>query len=129
MEDSQGNPLTVDLNDTNYTPICDWIKCTYTCKPVVDFATLKEDTSTYDLYAARFAEQHMIARLKSYFKDQTWTTWADIQKIFADIPKQTLLSLLMLAVNNPSIVFKNNGIDGRLIFRNNLFLFCQIGKD
>lgn len=123
MEDSQGNPLTVDLNDTNYTPICDWIKCTYTCKPKVDFATLKEDTSTYDLYAARFAEQHMIARLKSYFKDQTWTTWADIQKIFADIPKQTLMSLLMRTVNNPSIVFKNNGIDGRLIFRNNLFLF------
>jgi len=123
MEDSQGNPLTVDLNDKPYTPICDWIKCTYKCKPTVDFATLKEDISTYDLYAARFAEQHMITRLKAYFKQQTWTTWADIQKIFADIPKQTLLSLLMRVVNNPSVIFNNNGIEGHLIFRNNLFLF------
>ena len=123
MEDSQGNPVIVDLNDKPYTPICDWIKCTYKCKPTVDFATLKEDTSTYDLYAARFEEQRMIARLKSYFKDQAWTTWEDIQKIFKDIPKQTLLSLLMRCINNPSIVFKNNGIEGRLIFRNNLFLF------
>ena len=123
MEDSQGNPLTVDLNDKPYTPICDWIKCTYACKPTVNFSTLKEDTSTYDLYAARFSEQQMIAKLKIYFKEQAWTTWEDIQKIFADIPKQTLLNLLIRTVNNPSVVFKNKGIDGRLIFRNNLFLF------
>ena len=123
MEDSQGNPYMVDLNDKPYTPICDWIKCTYTCKPTIDLSILKDDISTYDLYAARFAEQHMIAKLKSYFKQQTWTTWEDMKKIFVDIPEETLLNLLIRTVNNPSVIFNNNGINGRLIFRNNLFLF------
>ena len=128
MENSQGTSVTVDLNDRDFTPVCDWIECNsvarpYTCKPSIDTATLAENTSTYDLYAARFAEQHMIARLKSLFKDQVWFRWDDIQKVFADIPKQTLLSLLIRTVNNPSIIFNNNGEDGRLIFRNNLFLF------
>ena len=126
MEDSQGNPIRVDLNDTNYTPICDWIKCDYKCKPAVDFAGLREDTSTYDLYAARFAEQSLIARLKSYFAEQVWYRWADIKKLFADIPEQTLVSILMRAVNNPSVILKNNGEEGHLVYRNNLFLFQPV---
>ena len=123
MEDSQGNILSVDLNDKSYTPICDWIKCPYTCKPALDFSTLKDDNSTYDLYAARFAEQHMIAKLKGYFKRQTWSTWENIKKIFVDIPEETLLNLLIRTVNNPSVLFNNKGLDGRLVYRNNLFLF------
>jgi hypothetical protein len=126
MEDSQGNPIKVDLNDVNYTPICDWIKCDYKCKPTVDFSALQEDTSTYDLYAARFAEQSLIARLKSYFAEQVWYRWADIKKLFADIPEQTLVSILMRAVNNPSVILKNNGEEGHLVYRNNLFLFQPV---
>jgi hypothetical protein len=124
MIDSQGNQISVELNDRDYTPVCDWIRCsTYKCKPEINVKGLKEDTSTYDTYAARFAEETMIARLKKLFKLQVWYTWEQIQKIFADIPKPTLISLLMRAINNSSIIFENGDLQGRLIYRNNLFLF------
>ena len=124
MVNSQGNSISVELNDRDYTPVCDWIRCsTYTCKPEIGVKALKEDTTTYDTYAARFAEETMITRLKKLFKIQVWYTWEQIQKIFADIPKPTLISLLMRAINNSSIIFENGDLQGRLIYRNNLFLF------
>ena len=123
MENSQGKLQVVNLNDRDFTPICDWIHCSYECVPKVDFRGLEENTSTYDIYAARFAEQTMIARLKKLFSLQPWYRWEDLQRIFGDIPKQTLTSLLMRVVNNTSIVFENGNMQGRLLYRNNLFIF------
>ncbi len=126
MFDSQGQPRTVDLNDRDYTPTCDWIRCSYECKPVLNLGDKKEmpdDNGTYDMFAARFAEQMMIQKLKAAFKDQPWHHWTNLEKRFADIPKATLTSLLLRVVNNPSIVFENGNLQGHIIFRNNLFLF------
>ena len=123
MTDSQRVTRTVDLNDKSYTPTCDWIRCSYQCKPTVDIKALPEDNSTYDIFAARFAEQSMITRLKQLFKTQVWFQWENIQEIFKDIPKTTLTSLLLRTVNNPSIVFQNGDMQGHLIYRNNFFIF------
>lgn len=126
MFDSQGQPRTVDLNDRDYTPTCDWIRCSYECKPVLNLGDKKEmpdDNGTYDMFAARFAEQMMVQKLKAAFKDQPWHHWTNLEKRFADIPKATLTSLLLRVVNNPSIVFENGNLQGHIIFRNNLFLF------
>ena len=126
MFDSQGQPRTVDLNDRDYTPTCDWIRCSYECKPVLNLEDKKEmpdDNGTYDMFAARFAEQMMIQKLKTAFKDQPWHHWTNLEKRFADIPKATLTSLLLRVVNNPSIVFENGNLQGHIVFRNNLFLF------
>ena len=123
MIDSQGQPRRVILNDKDFTPVCDWIRCEYKCKPTIDIKTLPEDNSTYDMYAARFAEQTLIRRLKLLFKEQVWFRWDDIQKIFSDIPKEILMSLLMRTVNNPSVVFENGSLQGHIIYRNSLFIF------
>jgi hypothetical protein len=123
MIDSQRQERNVNLNDKDFTPVCDWIRCAYECKPSVDFKTLPEDNRTYDMFAARFAEQKMINVLKKLFKIQVWYRWEDIQEIFKDIPKTILTSLLMRAVSNPSIVFENGNLEGHLIYRNNMFLF------
>jgi hypothetical protein len=123
MIDSMGGYREENINDRDFTPICDWIRCNYECKPTVDLEALDEDISTYDLYAARFAEQDMISRLKSLFKRQTWFRWSDIQEIFSDIPETILLGLLMRIVDNKSIKFKNGSFEGHIIYRNNLFLF------
>lgn len=123
MIDSQRQERNVNLNDKDFTPVCDWIRCAYECKPTVDFKTLPEDNRTYDMFAARFAEQKMINVLKKLFKIQVWYRWEDIQEIFKDIPKTILTSLLMRAVSNPSIVFENGNLEGHLIYRNNMFLF------
>jgi hypothetical protein len=128
MIDSQGKPIQVSLNDRDYTPVCDWIRCsTYTCKPEIDIKGLKEDTSTYDTYAARFTEEAMLIQLKKLFRLQVWYTWDDIQKIFNksfnNIPKSTLMGLLMKAINNSLFILENGDLQGRLIYKNNMFLF------
>ncbi len=126
MFDSQGQPRTVDLNDRDYTPTCDWIRCSYECKPTLNLEDKKDmpdDNGTYDMFAARFAEQMMIQKLKAAFKDQPWHHWTNLEKRFADIPKATLTSLLLRVVNNPSIIFENGNLQGHIVFRNNLFLF------
>ena len=125
MIDSQGLPRTVDLNDRDYSPICDWIKCDYKCNPEVDVNTLKENTSTYDIYAARFSEESIISRIKKIFKltNHTWYRWADIKYIFKDIPEATLKSILIRILHNPTIVLENGNMQGHLVYRNDLFLF------
>uniref|UniRef100_A0A6C0DJE6 Helicase ATP-binding domain-containing protein n=1 Tax=viral metagenome TaxID=1070528 RepID=A0A6C0DJE6_9ZZZZ len=126
MLDSQGQPRTVDLNDRDYTPTCDWIRCSYECKPSLNLSDKKEmpdDNGTYDMFAARFAEQMMIQKLRTAFKDQPWHHLTNLEKKFPDIPKATLTSLLLRVVNNPSIVFENGNLQGHIVFRNNLFLF------
>ena len=123
MIDSQRQARRVILNDKDFTPVCDWIRCDYVCKPALDITTLKEDNSTYDMYAARFAEQTLIGRLKRLFKEQVWFRWEDIQKIFKETPSEILMSLLMRTVNNPAIIFENGDLQGHIIYRNNLFLF------
>ena len=126
MFDSQGQPRTVDLNDRDYTPTCDWIRCSYECKPSLnlsDKTEMPDDNGTYDMFAARFAEQMMIHKLKAAFKDQPWHHWTNLEKRFGDIPKATLTSLLLRVVNNPSIMFENGNLQGHIVFRNNLFLF------
>ena len=123
MIDSMGIERMQNLNDRDFTPICDWIRCSYKCEPAVEFKSLEEDISTYDIYAARFAEQNMIAKLKDAFKEQTWYRWEDIQKRFPDIPETILLGLLTRVVDNKSIKFTNGSLEGYIIYRNNLFLF------
>jgi hypothetical protein len=75
------------------------------------------------MFAARFAEQMMIQKLRTAFKDQPWHHWTNLEKRFVDIPRDTLASLLLRVVNNPSIVFENGNMKGHIVFRNNLFLF------
>jgi hypothetical protein len=123
MIDSMGIQRTQNLNDRDFTPICDWIRCSYECKPSINFTALEEDLSTYDIYAARFAEQNMISRLKSVFKEQPWRSWDDIKTILSDIPETILLGLLTRIVDNKSIKFTNGSLEGYIIYRNNLFLF------
>ena len=123
MVDSQGQTRRVNLNDKDFTPVCDWIRCEYECKPALEIKALPEDNGTYDTFAARFAEQSLISRLKHLFKEQVWFRWEDIIKIFKDIPREILMSLLMRIVNNSSIVFENGNLQGYIIYRNNLFIF------
>lgn len=126
MVDSQGHSRTVDLNDRDYTPTCDWIRCSYECKPSLNLSDkrdMPDDNGTYDLFAARFTEQMMLSRLKKAFKDQPWYHFTKLEQMFKDIPKSTLTSLLLRIVNNQSILFENGNLQGHIIYRNNLFLF------
>lgn len=125
MVTSSGIKWTRNINDRDFTPICDWIRCSYKCRPAIDTSKLDEDITTYDIYAARFAEQDIIARLKLLFTQQTWYSWDDIRSAFpeSEVPETILLGLLTRIVDNKSIKFTNGSFEGHVIYRNNLFLF------
>lgn len=126
MVDSQDRPRSVEIKDRDYTPTCDWIRCSYTCKPTLDLLNkveLPEDNSTYDMFSARFAEQMLLHKLRAVFKEQPWFHWTKLQEMFNDIPKETLTGLMLRVINNQSIIFENGNLKGHIIYRNDLFLF------
>ena len=126
MVDSQDRPRSVEIKDRDYTPTCDWIRCSYTCKPTLDLLNkveLPEDNSTYDMFSARFAEQMLLHKLRAAFKEQPWFHWTKLQEMFKDIPKETLTGLMLRVINNQSIIFENGNLKGHIIYRNDLFLF------
>ena len=123
MVDSQGLARVVDINDRDYTPTCDWIRCSYSCKPSLNVAGLPDDNSTYDMFAARFAEQNLLYKLRIAFREQPWYHWTSLQGMFPDIPKETLTGLMLRVINNQSIIFENGNMKGHIIYKNNLFLF------
>jgi hypothetical protein len=84
---------------------------------------MPDDNGTYDMFAARFAEQMLIQNLKAAFKRQPWYHWDKLAAIFKDVPRATLTSLLLKIINNQSLIFENGNLQGHIIFRNNLFLF------
>jgi hypothetical protein len=127
MENSQRREMMVDLNDHDFTPICDWIQCTKECKPTFDVGALPIDESTYDTYTARFQEQIVLRSLREAFKLQPWFRWKDIKRMFPDLPEAALLGMLFRAISNPSIVFTNGNHIGHLVYRNNYFLFQPSG--
>jgi hypothetical protein len=126
MVDSQDRSRKVEIKDRDYTPTCDWIRCSYTCKPTLDLLNkveLPEDNSTYDMFSARFAEQMLLQKLRAVFKEQPWFHWTKLQEMFKDIPKETLTGLMLRVINNQSIIFENGNLKGHIIYRNDLFLF------
>jgi hypothetical protein len=126
MIDSQGQDRLVNLNDKDFTPVCDWIRCSYECKPALNLSNkmdMPDDNGTYDMFAARFSEQKLIYTLKKMFKMQPWYHWDNLKATFKDIPEDTLRSLLLRVVTNQSLIFENGDLQGHIIFRNNLFLF------
>jgi len=128
MIDSQRVERKVSLNDRNFTPICDWSQCDYACKPSIAVMDLPDDSSTYDIFAARFTEQKLLSILRQLFKEKPWYHWEHLERIFKqqiskDITTTTLTGLLLRAINNPGFVLENGSVKGSLMYKNGLFLF------
>jgi hypothetical protein len=128
MIDSQGTARSIDINDKNYTNICDWQECEYSCIPNLQVSELDEDSRTYDIFSARFTEQKLLYVLKALFKEKVAYSWKEIESIFRqqiskDITLPTLSGLLYRAINNPGFILENGSAKGSLIYKNDLFLF------
>ena len=128
MIDSQRVERMVSLNDRNFTAICDWIHCDYACNPSITVLDLPDDSTTYDMFAARFTEQKLLSILKTLFKEKPWYHWTHLERIFKqqiskDITTSTLTGLLLRAINNPGFILENGSMKGSLIYKNDIFLF------
>ena len=120
-----GNPPRVDVNDSKYTNICDWMEtCDYTCKPEIDLDTVEIDYSTYDEYAAKWREHSIKKVFRELFQEQPFLHFDDIQnKYFQDIPRIAKAALLEDIVDNPSFRIRVGDREGYIIYKNGYYLF------
>ena len=115
----------VDVNDSPYTNICDWMEtCDYTCKPDIDLDTVEIDYSTYDEYAAKWREHSIKKVLRKLFEIQPWRHFDDLQnKILEEIPRAAKAALLEDIVGNPSFRIRVRDHEGYIVYKNGYYLF------
>ena len=128
VKDSQRETRTVDINDTPFTSVCDWIEtCDYTCKPPIDIDLEDTDTSTYDEFSARWRESVLKTILRRMFGEQSFYRFEDmqdyLQRIKIKFPRIALSILLQSVVNNRSFRLEIKGQQGFLVYKNGFYMF------
>uniref|UniRef100_A0A6C0D5X7 Helicase ATP-binding domain-containing protein n=1 Tax=viral metagenome TaxID=1070528 RepID=A0A6C0D5X7_9ZZZZ len=116
----------VDINDKNYTNLCDWAECEYTCAvEPLDIDIKGASTLTYDDYTSRWRESQVKRAIKKTFEDKQvpFLQLEDIQNILTEIPKESLFSILYDIVDNKSFRLVLNNKEGYLIYKNGYYVF------
>jgi len=125
--DSQGIVRdSVDINDTPYTNMCDWIEtCDYKCAKPVDIDPTKLDVSTYDEYAVRWRETELKSAIRKLFEEggQSEFQLADILDAMSDVPHKAISGLLSEIVGNQSFRIRMKSKEGYIVYRNGYFMF------
>ena len=126
--DSQGVTRDeVDVNDTPYTNMCDWIEtCEYTCaKPIPAATEGEQDKSTYDEYSVRWRETQLKSTIRKLFEkgNQPEFQRADIVDAMSNVPYRALLGLLSDIVGNQSFRVRVHSKEGYIVYRNGYYLF------
>lgn len=124
--DSQG--LTrpeVNVNDTNYTSMCDWIECEYDCARPVEIREDGLDLSTYDEYVVRLREVEIKRAIRNLFesKQQPAFQLETILTALKSVPPNAVGYILSDIVNNRSFQIRVRGIKGYIVYRNGYYLF------
>ena len=127
QKDSQGHERPdVNLNDTPFTNICDWIEsCDYACKIPAILTDETDDISTYDEYAAKWHESQLKTAIKKMFMEtgQPMFTLETIMENFSAVPPRAISSLLMEIVGNQSFILQIRDKPGYITYRNGYYLF------
>ena len=131
--DAQGNTYNVNINDQNYTNMCDWTDCKYTCNESALTLDLDKTTNlTYDEYDARWRESQIKKVIKRLFEtsetDQglMFLKVEDITEKLSNIPIEALYTILHDIVNNKSFRLVVNKKEGYLTYKNGYYLFQPI---
>lgn len=116
----------VDLNDVEFSPLCDWIECDYACVARKDMPLKSSDTSTYDEYAVRWRISQIKKTLANRFDTTTFIKQEDLESWLGNIPRILLGTILMDIVSDPSFILYTRRGAGRLIYKNGYYLFQPI---
>ena len=125
--DSQGETREdVNVNDTPYTNLCDWIEtCEYTCAKPVDIAAKPVDLTTYDEYAVNWREVQLKSVIRQIFEKEKQPEFQldDILNAMSGIPMRAVSALLSDIVGNRSFRVRMGSKEGYIVYRNNYFMF------
>lgn len=124
--DSQGDERPeVDVNDTNFTSMCDWIECEYDCAKPIDISEEGLDTSTYDEYAVRWREVELKRLIRKLFESKRQPAFQleTIVEALKGIPPNMIGYILSDIVGNRTFQIRVRGIPGYIVYRNGYYLF------
>ena len=122
--DAQGNKRIITFNDQDFTNMCDWMECEYSCAEPVDIDPEELDNLTYDDYTSQWRENQVKSKIRELFQKNLMMIRAqDITEIFSAVPSEALFSVLHDIVNNKSFRIKVNNKEGYITYRNGYYLF------
>jgi hypothetical protein len=125
--DSQGETREeVNVNDTPYTNLCDWIEtCEYTCANPIDIGQKPFDLSTYDEYAVKWRETQLKSVIRKIFEKEGQPEFQldDILHAMSGVPPHAISGLLSDIIGNRSFRVRVGSKEGYIVYRNNYFMF------
>ncbi len=135
--DAHAKPRHVEMHDTPFTAICDWIdeeQCDYTCGNKVEIDMDDLDVSTYDEYAAQWHETKLKQVIRKIFEGDggpetpyfTLQYLHDKVPIFKSLPLYALRTLMNDIVDNQSFRIRLADREGYIVKRNKYYLFQPI---
>jgi Type III restriction enzyme, res subunit len=129
--DGQGREREdVDINDTPFSPLCDWLEtCEYECSVKVDIALADTDSSTYDEYAVRWRISQIRRSLSLLFTRRTWYKLEDLENAMSNIPRIMLAAILNDIITSPDFKIQTAQGEGRIVYRNGYYLFQPMGVE
>jgi hypothetical protein len=89
-EDGRG----VSLDDMDYTVMCDWMECEYTCDPNFDINIQVSDDSTYDAFSSKYRESFLRKAVQAMFAKQPYYKAEDFMNTILqlDLPQTAIYS-------------------------------------
>ena len=128
---AQGVDVVGNLNDSEFTNICDWMEdCgdgpdgVFKC--AIEVTPSGEDTSSYDEYAGRWHEVQIKRLIRDVFEKggQPFIRYKRLEQTLKDtVPEVILPSLLSEIIGNSSFRVKMGGKEGYITERNGFLLF------
>jgi hypothetical protein len=127
---SQGQRVEVSLDDTDYTAMCDWMECKYTCDPDLDVSTLPSDDSTYDALSAQYRESQLQTSIRKLFAKSPFYDETKLRDVLyrkrpggEEISDLAVDFTLQGIINNPNFRVKSGSREGYIIYKNKYFIF------
>jgi hypothetical protein len=126
--DSQGVVReNVDINDKQFTSICDWQECDYSCLPDLDkpIDIKISDDSTYDVFSAQYRISILKKIVERMFAKQTHFTQEELetQLQITKSPKPAIDMFLRSIINNKEFQIKHKTQSGYIIYKNTYYVF------
>ena len=115
----------IPMDDTNFTVMCDWMECEYTCAPEVSVNIELSDTSTYNTFSAQFHESLILKQIQKLFEKKSYYSEADLKNILSQkgIAMTAIEMILHTIENNSQINIQINNHKGYIIKKNNYYIF------
>ena len=128
--DAEGRDISeYDINDKKYSSTCDYLEnCKYECTNKIEDE--EHNSTTYTFYDAqkRLAEKELM--LKERFANDDIAYPLDFIKrtIYGDLPWEIVSRALVNILGDPTFkIIREDGFEGRLIYKNNYLLFQPTG--